>query len=308
MKGLWSELGYQYEEQPPSVAHAMSEAGIDYEVGKLPARAIRDGSTHIVTDEHYVTYRRDENESLGVVGDQYEVVQNKVAFELVDALMATDEDITFQCAGTFGDGEVSWMLLNLPYELPVQGRDIQAQALIKNGFDGSQSISARVFAEDLICSNGLTAVTSQGEISIRHTRTAEGRLETAKMVLETAYESFEDMEQTIMEWLDTPFDYERMEELADRLFPKDDEGERSTKAENDRQALLDCYEAPIGPMEGFEDTAYQAYNALTEFTRHEKTVRPGDKSETEARTQSVFETSGHRFERKGVRELEKMVA
>lgn len=307
MKGLWSELGYKFEDQPATVAHAMSEAGINYDVGKTNVKA-QAGFNELTVEDHFVTYRLDTHEPLGVVGDQYEIVQNNIAFELVDALMQTDEDITFQCAGTFGKGEISWMLLNLPYEIPVRGREIQAQALIKNGFDGSQAVSARVFAEDLICSNGLTAITNQGEISIRHTRTAEGRLETAKMVLETAYESFEDMEETILQWLDTPFDYERMKELADRLFPKDDEGERSTKAENNRDALLDCYTDPIGNMEGFEGTAYQAYNALTEFTRHEKTVRPGDKSETEARTKSVFETSGHRFEKQGVRELEKMVA
>jgi phage/plasmid-like protein (TIGR03299 family) len=306
MKGLWSELGYKFEDQPASVAHAMSEAGIDYNVGKTNVKA-EAGFHEMTVDDHFVTYRLDEGKPLGVVGNHYEIVQNKVAFELVDTLMNLDDDITFQSAGTFGQGEVAWMLLNLPYEIPVNGRDIQAQALIKNGFDGSQTISARFFAEDLICSNGMTAVTDQGSVSIRHTQTAEGRIESAKMVLETAFNAFEGMEETIVEWLDTPFDYERMQELADRLFPKDDEGERSTKAEHDREALLDCFEAPIGPMEGFEDTAYQAYNAITEFTRHEKTVRPGDKSETEARTKSVFETSGARFEKKGVRELEAMI-
>lgn len=320
-ESLWQNRGANFEEWENinDIDTVLSRACLDYDVQKTPVLGSPDsgmGSTDLMeVSDHYVTYRMDTEQPLGVVGSKYSILQNETAFEMLDTIreQAFKNDqiegtVDYESAGFFGNGEVSWVLMNLPYTLPVKGRDVQARCLFKNSFDGSAPFSAKFFAEDQICSNGMTAITTQGTVTIRHTQSIEGRLESARMVISKAIESFGGMRETILDWLDTPFDYQRMCELGNRLFPKNEDGERSTRAENNREALIDCYEDPIGPTAGFEGTAYQAYNAITEYVRHEKGIRPGDKDEKQARLESVYEGTGSDFERKGVNHLEKVIA
>src|SRR5580692_7675953 len=45
---------------------------------------------------------------LGVVGEDYKVINHASGFELVDALMATNDGAHYETAGVLGNGEVVW--------------------------------------------------------------------------------------------------------------------------------------------------------------------------------------------------------
>ncbi|MDB5285832.1 MAG: hypothetical protein JWR05_781 [Mucilaginibacter sp.] len=93
----WHGLG-KIVEQYPTSAEAIKYAGLDYFVEKRPlftydtANHTGDPDTDILIPEievpnYFATIRTDTEQVLGVVGMDYEVVQNVNAFEFFDAIV-----------------------------------------------------------------------------------------------------------------------------------------------------------------------------------------------------------------------------
>ena len=59
-----------------------------------------------------ILHVRDSDSVLGVVGDRYQVVQNKQCFDFLDTVV-DDSEATFETAGSLNEGRIVWMLLNL---------------------------------------------------------------------------------------------------------------------------------------------------------------------------------------------------
>jgi hypothetical protein len=96
----WHGLG-QIVEHYPTSAEAIKFAGLDYEVIKSPlytqgrsmtignAGEIMDGE-EIDVPNFYATMRTDNNTVLGVVGKDYEIVQNTDAFTFFDSIVGCE--------------------------------------------------------------------------------------------------------------------------------------------------------------------------------------------------------------------------
>src|ERR1700744_2335552 len=90
----WHGLGQIVEDYPTS-AEAISYAGLDYTVEKRPLftnileNDLDNGISFpkISVPNFYATVRNDDNSVLGVVGKDYEVVQNADAFQFFDAIV-----------------------------------------------------------------------------------------------------------------------------------------------------------------------------------------------------------------------------
>jgi len=89
---------------PKTAREAIEAAGLDYTVVKKPL-GLKTG----LKQESYSTVRTDTGDILGVVGENYEPVQNINAFTFFDTLVA-DEEAVYETAGVFGKGECVWIL------------------------------------------------------------------------------------------------------------------------------------------------------------------------------------------------------
>lgn len=95
---VWHNLG-QIVQDAPTSKEAIILAGLDYEIQKTPL--FTQGSTLVETpeggfsvgdgvvsiDTHFATLRTDNNAILGIVGKDYEILQNTEAFEFFDSLV-----------------------------------------------------------------------------------------------------------------------------------------------------------------------------------------------------------------------------
>ena len=101
----WHGLG-QIVDQYPTSAEALLFAGLDYEVTKenlYTANYNSDGQLMDNTNNvktHFATMRKDTGAILGIVGKDYEIVQNKDAFAFFDAIVG-GEGIQYETAGAF---------------------------------------------------------------------------------------------------------------------------------------------------------------------------------------------------------------
>lgn len=118
----WHNLGQVIDRYPTS-SEAIQHAGLDYNVEKRPLFTYDTnnylGSAEIIAPEiavpnFFATIRADTEQVLGVVGNDYEVVQNRDAFSFFDAIVGGGEGILYETAGALGNGERVFITAKLP--------------------------------------------------------------------------------------------------------------------------------------------------------------------------------------------------
>lgn len=184
----WHGLG-QIVEDYPSSAEALRFAGLDYTVEKSPLFTRPDndsgaGSEQEVPD-YFSTIRTDTRQVLGVVGKDYQVVQNLDAFSFFDSIVG-GEGIHYETAGALGKGERIFITAKLPGYIEVGREDlIEKYLFLTTSHDGFGSITAAFTPVRIVCNNTLNAALRNhtNAIKIRHTANAKERLEQAHIVM-----------------------------------------------------------------------------------------------------------------------------
>jgi hypothetical protein len=138
----WHNLGQVIDRYPTS-SEAIQYAGLDYIVEKRPLftydteNHIR--NTDIIIPEievpnYFATIRADTEQVLGVVGNDYEIVQNRDAFQFFDAIVGGGEGILYETAGALGNGERIFITAKLPGYIRVGNNDLIEKYLFFNDF------------------------------------------------------------------------------------------------------------------------------------------------------------------------------
>lgn len=186
----WHGLG-QIIDQYPTSAEALKFAGLDYEVIKEDLYTTsfnKDGQAMDFTKRvktHYATIRKDTGDILGIVGKDYQIVQNVEAFSFFDAIVGGD-GIQYETAGALGSGERIFITAKLPNYIRVGKEDLIEQYLfLTTSHDGYGSITAAFTPIRVVCQNTLNAALKSHSncIKIRHTTGAKERLEQAHQLI-----------------------------------------------------------------------------------------------------------------------------
>ena len=123
---------------------------------------------------------------LGVVGKDYEVVQNVDAFEFFDAIVGGGDGILYETAGALGKGERIFITAKLPGYIRVgKGDFIEQYLMLTTSHDGFGSITAAFTPVRVVCRNTLNAAmrNHSNAIKIRHTASANDRLKQAHTLM-----------------------------------------------------------------------------------------------------------------------------
>ncbi|SEO99124.1 phage/plasmid-like protein TIGR03299 [Mucilaginibacter gossypiicola] len=206
----WHGLGLIVADHPTS-AEAIRFAGLDYTVEKRPlftnvlANDLTDGEDFgkIAVPNFYATVRNDNNSVLGVVGKDYEVVQNADAFQFFDAIVGGGSGIQYETAGALGNGERVFITAKLPDYIKVGRADLIEQYLfLTTSHDGFGSISAAFTPIRIVCNNTLNAAlrNQTGAIKIRHTASANDRLKQAHTLMGISNTMATELEELFNYW------------------------------------------------------------------------------------------------------------
>ena len=192
----WHGLG-QIVDSYATSAEAIKFAGLDYTVEKRPLFTY-DTENHnanqetdmsipeIEVPDFYATIRTDNEQVLGVVGREYEVIQNRDAFSFFDAIVGGKEGILYETAGALGKGEKIFITAKLPGYIRVGTDDlIEKYLFLTTSHDGYGSITAAFTPVRIVCNNTLNAALSNMSncIKIRHTQSAPDKLKEAHKVM-----------------------------------------------------------------------------------------------------------------------------
>lgn len=247
---------------------ALKLGGLDFEVVKVPMH-VNVGGTNIVVPDKFATMRTDTNDILGVVGNRYEIIQNKNAFSVFDGIFEQGQ-ASFETGGTLGNGERVWLMAKLPDTIRIQGKDdvTEMHLLFTNGHDGKNTLQVMLTPIRVVCNNTLSAAISGkkvGEyITIRHNAMAYDKMNLAAQTLGLVKKQIQVTNELFNQMAKVTISDKDMKVFLEMLQNGD-----STRAKNIREEITNFYHTGVGQA-GTVGTVWGAYNAVTGYVDHKR--------------------------------------
>jgi len=295
----WHGLGQIVADYPTS-AEAIRYAGLDYEVEKRPLftntlvndLAELDEGVFPKTDvpNYFATVRNDNNAVLGVVGKDYEVVQNADAFQFFDAIVGGGDGIKYETAGALGKGERIFITAKLPDHIKVGKQDLIEQYLfLTTSHDGFGSITAAFTPVRIVCNNTLNAAmrNHSNGIKIRHTASANDRLKQAHTLMSISHAVAQELEEVFNHWTKIRIADAEVKKLIQLAMAPNKEVINNLRLGLDDQLsttytnIVDnAFAYAMGnstqQMETTAGTVFGAYNAITGYYQNVRNFKDGD--------------------------------
>lgn len=283
-KRPWHGLGTRLE-NPATAAEAMKAANLDFKIELQDLVTI--GLIDVPMRKAVV--RTDTKKTLAVTGCGYRPFQNSECFSFLDQLVG-DGQVEFHTVGALGHGERVWMLAKLPGIIQIgTTEDITEKfILLSNSHDGTSSL--RIFFSPIrvVCQNTLMAAErrSKGQgVTIRHTGDLHAKSHEARAVLGIANRFYDSLQVRVNHLAAYLPKKSELENYFATLFPDPKEGSK-TRAENTRREIFRLFEEGKGQqIPGVKNTAWAAFNAVTEYIDHFRPTRA--KSELERRSRRL---------------------
>ncbi|SFU78397.1 phage/plasmid-like protein TIGR03299 [Pustulibacterium marinum] len=279
----WHGLG-QIIDQYPTSAEAITHAGLDYDVVKSPLYTkgleSSENAKELEVPEYFATVRTDTDQVLGVVGKNYQIIQNKEAFAFFDAIVGGDTGIRYETAGALGKGERIFITAKLPDYIRVgNGDDVSEKYLfLTTSHDGSGSITAAFTPIRIVCQNTLNASlrNMSNVVRIKHTSGAKQHLINTHKVMGLANTLSTQLEGIFNQWATvkvTDSEVRKLIQLALcpnketlELLKKGAESDTSTLFKNTvNDAFSYAMMSDTQQLATTKGTLYGAYNAVTGY-------------------------------------------
>lgn len=276
----WHALGQTVQEYPTS-REAIAFAGLDYEVVKAPLFAkTAEPAIDFAVPDQYATMRTDTNAIFGVVGKDYQIVQNADAFAFFDAIVGGGDGILYETAGAIGQGERIFITAKLPGYIRVGGGDdvTEKYIFLTTSHDGSGSITAAFTPIRIVCQNTLNAAlrNMSNVVRIRHTASAKQRLEDAHRVMGLADNLSVQLEGIFNDWAKVRIEDAQVKKLIQLALCPNNETLQLLKngADDELSSVFkNACDAAFGyamasdtqQMETTKGTVFGAYNAVTGY-------------------------------------------
>lgn len=303
----WHNLGQIVEDYPTS-AEAIEHAGLDYEVIKTPlytkgsgiietSQGIEIADSELHVPDYFANIRNDNNAVLGVVGKDYQIVQNREAFSFFDSIVGGGDGILYETAGALGDGERIFITAKLPDYIRVgSGDDVTEKYIfLTTSHDGSGSITAAFTPIRIVCQNTLNASlrNMSNVLRIRHTSGAKQRLDDAHKVMGLANKFSTELEGIFNQWAKVKVNDHEVKKLIQlaicpnketlQHLQKGNEDEISTVFKNTvEDAFAYAMISDTQQMDTTKGTLFGAYNAVTGYYQNVRTYK-----DDEAKLQSI---------------------
>lgn len=212
-----------------------------------------------------------EADVLGVVGERYKVLQNEDLFAFGDNIL---DGARWETAGSIKNGTVVFGSLALERETVIDkdgvGDKVNTYLLVHTSHDGSLAIQASITPVRVVCQNTLNmAVGAKGKSAkqsfrIRHTQTAEGKIQAARDALRLADVYLDEFDKQAHVLFEQPVSAQTFFDIIKASYPEPEVDVKGsvTKWQNKVDTLFDIWNGPTNV--GIKSTAWGVYNTLTE--------------------------------------------
>jgi len=306
----WHGLGTIVEEAP-SPYQALHLARMDWNVLEAPLSASifetdDDGvetPVRVQVPDRKCLVRDDTKEVLGIVSNQYEVVQNREIADLIYEV-AEELDVKVESAGTLAGGKRLFFLCHLDsFGLDNGDDEVKQYAMFRSGHDGKTELSVRQTNVRVVCANTeAMAMDADRGVGFRH----RGNIRDNITVMKAALGSIKAKTHLFREFAEQARKTQMLNtsEYFAKVYARV-HGEVPNSIENPRAHarytnIVDSWANLKGHRWNYESagTAWNAYNAVTQWATHESpTRRTNGISSAEARLISRIDGRGNDYAR-----------
>jgi phage/plasmid-like protein (TIGR03299 family) len=282
----WHGLGAVLDTYPRSIDEALDKSGLGWGVRTAPVHFERRpawsddfGTGHpaelVPARSHKATLRSDTGDLLGIVGADYEPLDNRDAFRFLDELIGSQ--LHFETAGSLWGGRRVWVLARLPEWVEVGGDATGSYVYVANAHDGTLAVTAAVTPVRIVCANTLgyalnraDGIDAQRTFKCRHTGGLHQRLHEARRVMQLTLDYAEQFKRLGDRLALEPISERVLRtRVLDRLFSVEDGlGDRAARnREEARQAVMAIFlgQGHAGDTRGqAPGTKWCAVNAIAE--------------------------------------------
>lgn len=269
-KTPWHGFGVALD-APPTAKEAILAAGLNWKVQKQPVFTPHKGENDLREIEGFnAVVRQDNKKVLGIVGKNWQPLQNRDAFRFFDPFVQADV-ADYHTAGSLKEGQYVWVLAKLRAEpmQVVKGDEVEQYLLLSNSHDGKAAINVRFTPVRVVCMNTLsmaegdnaapflriyhkgnlkqTMAKVQEVVNITH-RTFEATLEQYRFL---AKRQVQNIHRYVLDVLQVPDDAEK----PPRALPK----------------IIELFEGGRGQDNKLvRGTYWAAFNGMTEWVDHQR--------------------------------------
>ena len=296
-EGAWHGLG-EITHEVLSARDFMSFAHLDWEVIQKELaichreqRPTPEGPVDVLVADDlaeglYANVRHDSGLCLGVVSDQYKLVQNIECFDFMDDLIE-DGSIVFESGFSLSGGKRVVITARLPaVDEIVAGDDQKRYILLSTSHDGTGAIRFGCVSVRVVCANTYTVALEEKaskdgevkairELSIRHTGRITDKLAEARAIVAAANNSLADYADHARALAAHAMSEEAWREYLDILCPlpavndPDYTPARAKSIRETRTAIGAAYwSGARNNLVGMRQTAWAAFNAVTDYCDH----------------------------------------
>ena len=263
----WHGLGTMVEEAPTS-ADAIRLAGLDWEVSQQEIVT----TTGIKANGYFANVRSSDNKILGIVGNRYQIVQNKEAFDFTDSIISGD--VKYETAGSLCGGKRIWLLARLP-ERNILGDAVEPYLVFTNTHDGTGSIKVASVPVRVVCNNTLNLALKKAKRtwSTRHIGDISTKMDEAKRCLELADEYFVSLSAEAEMLANIAVNNDKVKMALSKVFPiqENDTDRKKHRVEELMKRFAMCYN--MDDIKQFKGTAWGAVNAMADMVSHPEAGR-----------------------------------
>lgn len=256
----WSNVGIDIS-KAASVQEALKISGLDYTVIKEPV--FLGNGTPI--PGAFCTKREETDETYGVVGSQFEIIQNEEGFDFINSMVP--EGLKFLKAGE--NRKFTYIIAQLP-EFELMGDKISPHVIFQNSHSGSTTLKATITPLRIVCENqfNLTFRKAANKVSLRHTKSIRDRLHTAQEVLVSSNEYLNELQKQAILMAQAKVSKKQVDSLLDDIFEISEEYSpvKIRGIEEKRSDFLAAYNHDDN--QNFVGTQWGLINAYTDYVTH----------------------------------------
>lgn len=248
----------------------MKAAGLDWEVQKFPAFAMVDGKKVATGREALI--RTSDNKFLDMVGEDWNPVQNREAFEFFNDFIGAG-DMEMHTAGSLKGGQNIWALAKIKDSFEVvKGDKVEGYLLFSNPHQYGKSVDVRFTPIRVVCNNTLTMALNNTTaidrmFKMNHRRQFDGDM--VKEVLGVSKEKLATYKE-LSKFLSTKkYNDETIVEYFNRVFPLTTTKNKKPDELASRAAKLAFEVLDSQPGAKYSPNSWwNAFNAVTYSTDH----------------------------------------
>ena len=153
--------------------------------GRVPSDITLSALSRMVVQSHQATVNTRDDETLGVVGKDYGIVQNIQAFEFIDFLCNTDVNggrPIIDACGQINHGATIYFSAKMPNNYRVGGDSgIDEYVMFHTSHDTSSAVTVVITPIRLICQNCLNAaLRSHNKMTFRHSKNVMEKIDLTR--------------------------------------------------------------------------------------------------------------------------------